>query len=217
MKQAVNVQAFRAWAFVCHAKVNQTYGGKANLPYTFHLECVHAQLVRIHPARTPVQECVAYGHDLMEDARITYNDVKDRWGEGIAEGIYACTELRGRNRFERHGKEYTDGLSTNADGLIVKLADIAANASYSKLTGSTMYAKYREEWPLFSREIGAAAEKYGYGAAITEVDRILDLDNGKEHETLLSVYETLRNGEDTAAEKATFLIEKRIHQLEDGE
>lgn len=167
---------FATWAIQQHDKTNQRYGEGSlirALPYSFHLECVVAQLKQIYPKCTPVQECIAWGHDLIEDARVSYNDIKLRAGKEVAEGIYACTELRGRNRAERHGAEYLSGLAANKDGLIVKLADIAANALFSKLTGSGMYKKYQQEWVAFCTALNGAFTGYGYPPAVAKVEAIL--------------------------------------------
>jgi len=92
-------------------------------------------------------EAVAYGHDLIEDTRLTYNDVVEQFGRRIADAIYACTELRGRNRSERHGEEYYKLLQCNELGRFVKLCDIAANMERGLETDSKMLDKYIKEVP----------------------------------------------------------------------
>ena len=164
-----NVKPFRDFTYNQHDVVcNQKYNG--NLPYSFHLMCVEAQVDKFKHLLTPqeyfVAKCGAIGHDLIEDARVTYNDVvtvtknrlknpffENRFRETrIADVIYACTELRGHNRSERHGKEYLDGIKSDRLGLFVKLCDIAANKTFSSLTHSSMYKKYNKEFPHFKEE-----------------------------------------------------------------
>lgn len=108
----------------------------------------------------------AWGHDLIEDARTTYNDIKQFKHKDpkssldgtilipeLANIIYACTELRGKNRSERHGHEYIQLLRENRLGRFVKLCDIIANVNYGLLTNSSMYNKYQDEYPHLYSEL----------------------------------------------------------------
>jgi hypothetical protein len=157
---------------VCNQKYNDT------LPYSFHLNLVAEQakkwkyLIKDEYIENP-QNCFsddeklfdivlygAWGHDLIEDARVTYNDIKNTNYLGnivastlLADIIYACTELRGKNRDERHGHEYIQGLKENKLGLFVKLCDISANIGFGILTNSTMVDKYRKEFPKFKEQL----------------------------------------------------------------
>jgi (p)ppGpp synthase/HD superfamily hydrolase len=88
----------------------------------------------------------AYGHDLIEDARMTYNDIKQIVGKDVADVIYLCTEERGRDRGERHSERYYMMLSGNEVATFVKLCDIIANVKFSILTNSSMLDKYRKEY-----------------------------------------------------------------------
>lgn len=145
---------------VCNQKYNET------LPYSFHLNLVAKQVKKFYHI-FPIGDRVlvvngAWGHDLIEDARITYNDIVD-WkdGEGhkyeyterVADIIYACTELRGKNRAERHGPEYIQGLKDCRLGLFVKLCDISANIGFGVLTNSSMVEKYRKEIPHLKEQL----------------------------------------------------------------
>jgi (p)ppGpp synthase/HD superfamily hydrolase len=92
-------------------------------------------------------EMACYGHDLIEDARVTYNDIKDKVGIFVADLIYCCTEEKGRNRDERHSDRYYQELSMNKTAIFVKLCDIMANLTYSILTNSDMYKNQVKEYP----------------------------------------------------------------------
>lgn len=136
---------------------NQKYGGKFKLPYSFHLQVVHDTTEQII---SPILEpsilksailCISRGHDLIEDARVSYADIKLHFtnvqaGNYIADGIYACTETRGRNRNERHGQEFINTLLTHKGAIIVKLSDTIANLRFSILTNSGMKTKYKKEF-----------------------------------------------------------------------
>jgi len=132
-----------------HHKVGQKYNDK--YPYFFHLKMVYDNALKfVHLVDNNITALIgALGHDLIEDTRLTPNDVKDRFGEDTMEVIYACTELRGKNRAERHGPEYFVGLQDSEIGTYVKVCDVIANMTHGKNTGSGMLKKYRKEYPKF--------------------------------------------------------------------
>jgi (p)ppGpp synthase/HD superfamily hydrolase len=147
---------FKQWCKERHdIYANQKYD--ENLPYSKHLEFVEAHFHRfkhligkgwvdygVYDAHTSaLMGC--WGHDLIEDARITYNNIKDMVGKEVADIIYCCTEEKGRDRDERHSEKYYTELAVNRLAVFVKLCDIMANATYSILTKSSMYAKHKKE------------------------------------------------------------------------
>lgn len=148
-----NYEHFILWCFNQHDEVcNQKYSN--SLPYSKHLEFVLNQYEKFkhlikEEDRWIVQPACA-GHDLIEGARITYNDIIQRLGSNepaikIADIIYCCTEEKGKNREERHSERYYAELSENKLAIFVKLCDIIANIKYSLLTNSTMFDKYKKE------------------------------------------------------------------------
>jgi len=154
---------------VCNQKYNKT------LPYSFHLDMVVKQAEKFKYLLTEEDflkaKCGAKGHDLLEDANITYNDIANmyisddsfyrsiNYSLEIAEIIFACTELRGKNRAERHGPEYINGLRESRLGLFVKLCDLIANVLFGLLSNSSMYGKYQKEFPHFKEQLYLAEFK----------------------------------------------------------
>jgi len=155
----MNLQESKDFVFhqhdvVCNQKYNKT------LPYSFHLDCVLKQGEKFHHlivdksssalvSNFTIKNTIfigCLGHDLIKDARMTYNDVKELWGEEIAEIIYLCTEERGKNRTERHSIEWYNTLTNNKLATFVKLCDVIANVKFSLLTNSSMYNKYQKEF-----------------------------------------------------------------------
>lgn len=157
---------------------NQKYGG--NLPYSFHLKAVEAQGDQFiyligndvvsnpdnHRSSDVLLRYVVVGaliaHDALEDSRLTYNNLVDIFTEdfqnpvaGImtADIIYCVTDEKGKNRGERKNEKYYKELKENKLSVFVKLADISANTLYSKLTGSSMYEKYKKEFPEFKEKV----------------------------------------------------------------
>jgi (p)ppGpp synthase/HD superfamily hydrolase len=146
---------------------NQRYATSfmGGIPYSFHLKAVVAQAKRFgyllrNDDERRLTEMGGWGHDLIEDARVTYNDIRNNWGQTLADIIFACTELRGRDRSERHGAEYFETLKANRLAVFVKLCDIIANVTFSMLTGSSMYDKYRKEYPHMCAELKEHAAEF---------------------------------------------------------
>lgn len=131
---------------VCNQKYDNDH------KYSFHLNLVYKVSLEFEHLLSSEEDrhttkMAAMGHDLIEDARVTYNDIKLMAGERVADIIYACTEEKGRNRAERHSPAYYQGLADNRLALFVKLCDVVANVKYSLLTNSGMLEKYRKELP----------------------------------------------------------------------
>ena len=165
------IKEIRQAAWDLHASVNQTYDG--NRPYGVHLDMVanavmeYAHLVCDDEHDLPAIIFGAYYHDSMEDARLTYNDVKRtalRWMDEeqayvAAEIVYALTNDKGRTRAERAGERYYQGIRETPYAPFVKLADRLANIAYSCGSVGTvnqhMREVYRLELPHFLESIDA--------------------------------------------------------------
>ena len=91
-------------------------------------------------------------HDCVEDAQLSFNNIKDASNIDVARIVLAVTDVHEENRLMRHlmtmGKTVKDYRA-----IVLKLCDIHANASYSKANGSSMYKKYKKEYeyrrPIF--------------------------------------------------------------------
>ena len=156
---------------------NQKYGD--SLLYSVHLKFVEAQgenFIHLIPnsyvydIKNKYSEIVNYKniirlalttHDIIEDGRFSYNDVKTLAsnlgntvaGELVADIVYAVTDEKGKNRAERKNEKYYKELRENKLAVFVKLADLSANILFSKLTGSSMYERYKKEFPKFKEKV----------------------------------------------------------------
>lgn len=146
----MNLQETRDYFFNLHdVECNQKYN--KILPYSFHLSLVEKQAYKfIHLIEGDTNQWnvlkSALGHDSIEDARVSYNDIKQLFGFEVAEIIYLCTENKGRNRLARKSKEFYQELATNDLAVYVKLCDIIANSLFSLTTNSSMFNKYKQEY-----------------------------------------------------------------------
>jgi (p)ppGpp synthase/HD superfamily hydrolase len=162
------------WCIEQHRKTNHFYD--RYLPYEFHLRMVNnvfedfqhllddtKDYLTGEPYRGPKQDQVtlkdacrkaSWGHDLIEDTRVSYNDVKTELGQEAADIIYAVTNDKGKNRKERAGDKYYEGIKNTPGAVFVKLCDRIANVQYGKMTKSRMFEMYRKENDEFIRQLG---------------------------------------------------------------
>lgn len=144
------VRTAREYATACHAATNHTYDGQ---PYAFHLAMV-ADMVERFQALIPADQHAlalagAWVHDLIEDARQTYNDVVRATNVEVAEVAYALTNEKGRTRDERANERYYDGIRENPTAHFVKICDRLANATYAVNEGTRMAEVYHREYADF--------------------------------------------------------------------
>ena len=150
------------WAIAQHENTNHKYDDYLN--YEFHLRMV-VQVAKdfIHLIQDSNDGegsyrnniiLAAWGHDLIEDTRVSYNDVKEVLGLTAADIIYACTNEKGKNRKERANDKYYEGIRNTRDAVFVKLCDRIANVQYSKMTKSRMFEMYKKENEHFIESLG---------------------------------------------------------------
>lgn len=111
-------------------------------PYVKHLDDV-ANVLRRFGWTLPKYLCSAYLHDVIEDTGVSYNDIKKRFGEEVAEIVFCVTDEIGRNRKEKHNKTYPK-IASNPEAIIIKLADRIANVEHGGK--SEMYVKEYKEF-----------------------------------------------------------------------
>lgn len=151
------------WCIDQHRNTNHFYD--KYLPYEFHLRMV-VQVAEDFKGLIPnksssdfrsLRENVilaCWGHDLIEDTRTSYNDVKQSLGLVPAEIIYALTNEKGKNRKERGNDKYYEGIRNTEGAVFAKLCDRIANVQYSKMTKSRMFEMYKKENDDFLIKMG---------------------------------------------------------------
>jgi len=95
-------------------------------------------------------------HDVIEDTRVTYNDVKENTNEIVAEYAYALTNEKGRNRKERVNEKYYNGIKSFKHASFIKLCDRLANATFSKSYSKNrnkMFLMYKSEYKDFKEKL----------------------------------------------------------------
>jgi (p)ppGpp synthase/HD superfamily hydrolase len=158
------------WCIEQHKNTNHMYD--TYLPYEFHLRMVSNVTEKFkdlldneldyytgksNPSSITLREActiAAWGHDLIEDTRVSYNDVKSQLGQEAADIIYACSNEKGKNRKERANDKYYEGIRNTPGAVFVKLCDRIANVQYSKMSGSRMFEMYKKENDEFGNSLG---------------------------------------------------------------
>lgn len=154
----------------------QDYDG---FPYHKHLQDVENVLLKFGYDKYGDYIICAWLHDLLEDAPISYNDIKKQFGEKIAEIIYCVTDELGRNRKERKEKTYPK-LIKNDDAIIIKLADRIANLEQSIKMNSKTLEMYEKEYIEFRRnlyKVGHVEEMWDYIDGLINKIKLKELSN----------------------------------------
>ena len=170
------VQKAKEYALEKHSGCNQQYDGK---PYEFHLEMVHsfgekyAHLIPEEMRENVLAAC--WTHDIIEDCRENYNDVKNMLGEAVAELVYAVTNEKGKTRHERANDKYYEGLRNIPYANFLKICDRLANVKYSRDGGNDKkLGIYKDEFASFRSKLGTPAE---YDVMWEEMLQYLNLHN----------------------------------------
>jgi len=92
-------------------------------------------------------------HDVIEDCRQTYPDVKENTNENVANIVYALTNEKGKTREERANDKYYEGIRETPYATFVKLCDRMANLDYSKRKSPKMTKVYLKDMSNFIKKI----------------------------------------------------------------
>jgi (p)ppGpp synthase/HD superfamily hydrolase len=124
---------------------------KGGTPYILH------PLKVMHYLKSNDEElmCMALLHDVVEDTKVTYKDLRD---EGMSERIISALKCLTKQPGQTL-EEYKEVIFSNTDAMKVKMADLRHNSDIRRLKGVTekdlaRMAKYH----LFYLEIKARLE-----------------------------------------------------------
>lgn len=182
-----SLEQIRSMAHQTHESVNQFYDG--DKPYGYHLDMVAKEVYAYgHLVLEGEDELLplfmgAWFHDSIEDARVSYNDVKkialklgltEEQAFMASEIVYALTNEKGRNRKERAGKRYYEGIRNTPYAPFVKMCDRMANIRYScgsyNMRNLRMAKVYEDEMPYFTRAITVETDDIRFSVPETMVD-----------------------------------------------
>lgn len=122
---------------------------KSGQPYMMHV------LKVMHYTKTEDEElnCIALGHDLVEDTDVTVEYIEKHFGRRVAEGIGAMTKRKGQSY-----NDYLLQVASNQDAIRVKMADLRHNSDIRRLKGVTekdikRTIKYHEAYEFLKGEL----------------------------------------------------------------
>ena len=100
-------------------------------------------------------QCIALGHDVIEDTNTTYKDLRDAGiSERVIDGIRALTKQPGQTY-----EEYKAGVFASEDAMRVKICDLRHNTDIRRLKGVTekdiaRMAKYHQFYMEIRAKLG---------------------------------------------------------------
>lgn len=195
----------------------------AELPYVFHLDYVFSGFMKF-----PIKEeslldfgfdksellkiigLAIYTHDVIEDTKITREDLAFEFNQILADGVSNLSNIEGKNRKETislTNQKYSSFKTTNIDeyiALLVKPYDRWGNFHYSIETKNKRMAKlYFDEYRAFRKAVyreGIAEDIWKeldslYSLAKSEFG-FLDLGELQIEETLIKKYKVRSDGLD---------------------
>jgi (p)ppGpp synthase/HD superfamily hydrolase len=135
------------------AHATQTYD---EYPYFKHLENVYNVLIQFgydegNPLHVPLL-AAAWLHDVLEDSSRSYADLKEQFGEDVAEIVFCMTDEIARTRKEKKQKTYQK-IRSNKSAIIVKVADRIANIEHAKKNRPDKLKMYAAEQKEFQDEL----------------------------------------------------------------
>lgn len=164
MANALRNQALQ-FAIVAHG--NQVRKGNEHIPYIFH--CVDVANEVIYYSGLAVSELeiasvVAILHDTVEDTAVCIGDIRDHFGEQVAEGVAALS--KDESIQESSASSKMQSLEENVQRLraapiyvqAVKLADRVSNLkSFPAMWSREKIGNYLDESAYIARELGGSS------------------------------------------------------------
>lgn len=141
-----------------HNDTNHMYGDASYTIHLAHVVDVAQRFIHLIPTKLrPIVIAASWLHDSIEDARLSYNDIKKIFHDhashedtiAIAEIVRAVTNYtRGRNRAERMPPFIYEDIRETEGARFVKLCDRIANIEFGGKT-----KMYRNEHSHFKNEL----------------------------------------------------------------
>jgi (p)ppGpp synthase/HD superfamily hydrolase len=101
---------------------------KSGKPYILHCLAV----MRILNSDDDTLNCIAVGHDLLEDTNVTHTWLRDCFSDRVYKAIVALTKTKGQSY-----EDYQLQVMGNIDAVKVKIADLTHNSDITRLKGLT--------------------------------------------------------------------------------
>lgn len=152
----------------------QTWGG---YPYTEHLRLV-AEMVRCHAPLCGLDgavqdlEIAAWLHDIIEDTDTVETEIREDFGDLVANLVVLVTDEPGATRRERK-KATLKKTGASRKAVFLKLCDRLVNVTqaFTNPASRNFLSMYRAEHPEFKAALG---HHEGLGSLWSVLDELLD-------------------------------------------
>ena len=125
---------------------------RGGLPYILH------PLAVMHMLRSDDEElqCIALGHDLLEDTYVTHDLLAEKFGFFVADTIDFLTKKEGQTY-----EEYKTRVFSSREAMLVKACDLRHNSDITRLKGVTKKdiertAKYHVFYSEIKERLGSS-------------------------------------------------------------
>lgn len=142
-------------------------------PFYWHFEDVE-KVLEDHGEADEESLIEANLHDIIEGGDTTKNDIRNKFGEKIAEVIYLVSDYKGRNREDRKCQAFYDEIKASVHRLQatkIKVADRIANVRRSIKNGHSMGEKYKQEYIHFRTQLCIVGH---ITSMWTELDKLME-------------------------------------------
>lgn len=116
-------------AIMLASRNHQFQFDKGGKPYILH--CLH--VMNTVKSKDPEVLTVAVLHDIVEDTPMTINDLSVLFSKRVVDAIDLITKKEGQSY-----NDYINGICTNRDAMLVKMADLRHNSDITRIKGLTV-------------------------------------------------------------------------------
>jgi hypothetical protein len=111
-----------------HAKQVRKYTGEPYIAHPLEVASIVAEYLPAYPVELhDVMVKVAVLHDVMEDQGVTYEELEQRFGTQVADGVLLLSDLDGGNRDERNARTLERLAGAPSWVQTVKCGDLISN------------------------------------------------------------------------------------------
>ena len=163
----------RLYAYRASALTRHKYDGKHYEYHTYMVYQYALKYIHLIPEKDRADVLAAcFTHDLIEDCRETFNDVRKASNKKVALLTSALTTIvHGHTRRDRAPRSYYKRIKKEMYADFIKICDRLANVSNSASKGHTMITAYASEMGKFRLNL----YKEEYDAMFEELDGFVNI------------------------------------------
>lgn len=131
------------FATIAHGDQKRKYSG---LPYIHHPICVSEIVSSV--AHTPEMLAASLLHDVVEDTDVTLNDIREKFGDTVANYVYFLTDVskpEDGNRAVRKKIDADHNANGPAEVHTIKVADLIDNSKDISTNDPNFWNVYKKE------------------------------------------------------------------------